>query len=327
MQPDNVRRIYDEGTARTYRQSWLGGAWDTERRLLVEAITRQVDRPDLRWLDAGCGTGYFLSEFPGLRRCGIDLSPSMLAHAQEANPDADFFEVWDLRDPNPQWHDTFSLVTCTGQPWSYLDTVAEMETVVENLASWTAPEGTCFFHVLDGLDLSGIQLPYRVSSEPGFTGEIQLEAVVWSLEDRNHEDDPSIGVKYHKHMIWPALDHWITLFERHFRNVCVETLPREPDWQVTGRRILLASDKRAAGDDRPAVVTRRTIPSSAAVDAAPGDAHASEPSAPCKPPVPSGPSGHPRRLRDLTLAQLGRKVRPWDRRFWGHVATRLRQNI
>lgn len=351
MNRDEVHEIYDENTARHYNERWHGEPWGNDTNHLAEAIGRRV-RPDVRWLDVGCGTGHFLSRFPGIQRAGVDLSPAMLAQARAASPDALFFEEWDIRNDRPEWHDAFTLVTCTGEPWCYATTLAEIEQELANMAAWTAPGGTFLLAVQDSLDLTGSQLPYYIPGEPGFPGEIYVQAIVWSLVDRSDEHVPGIGPKWQRHLIYPFLDHWIELFGRHFRTVIVETLPHDPPWLPTPRRVIVAKDKRAPGDTRPPRVIRAsettafsgTVPPQPAEPApppeatagapeqvaAPAEAVAAEPAPEPPPAADPGSDGAaaPRRpvpLRDRTLGELASKAAPWKPRFWRAVARRVRR--
>lgn len=356
MQPDDVRELYDQHTAKTYNERWHGSPWGNDTLHLAEAIGRRV-HPEVRWLDVGCGTGHFLSRFPGIERGGTDLSPSMLAEARAANPDAAFFEEWDFRKERPEWRDGFTLVTCTGEPWSYVDTISEIEQVVANLADWTAPGGVCLLAVQDPQDLTGMQLPAYVQAEPGMPGEIYLKAVVWSLVDRSHEHLPEVGAKWHHDMVWPLLEYWITMFGKHFRTVIVETLPHDPPWLPTPRRVVVAKDKRRPGDTDPvrvlhtseATAYNETVapqPPEPAADPAPApeqpaaeplaaEAVAAEAPAPAVEPQPVGtaapsPNGaeaprQPVPLRDRTLGELASKAAPWKPRFWRAVARRVRR--
>lgn len=250
MQPDAVRELYDEHTASTYNERWHGAPWGNDTDVLAEAIGRQV-HPGVRWLDVGCGTGHFLSRFPGIDRAGTDMSPSMLAEARAGSPDAEFFQEWDFRNDRPEWRDGFTLVSCTGEPWSYVDTIGETERFVRNLSRWTAPDGTCLLAMQDATDLTGVRLPYYVPGEPGFPGEIWVKAVVWSMTDRSHEEP-----REHDDLIWPNLGHWLAMFGRHFRTITIETLRHDPPWLNTPRRVLLATDKRLADDDGAPVEVR-----------------------------------------------------------------------
>ena len=128
MEPDAVRELYDPATANTYDERWHGEPWGNDTNVLADAIAAHV-HSETRWLDVGCGTGNFLSRHPGVERAGLDLSPSMLARARRANPDATFYEA-DFREDIVDFHDAWTLVTCTGEPWSYVETLAEIELMV-----------------------------------------------------------------------------------------------------------------------------------------------------------------------------------------------------
>jgi SAM-dependent methyltransferase len=361
MRPDAVRELYDEDTARTYNERWHGNPWGNDTQHLAEAIGRRV-HAGVRWLDVGCGTGHFLSRFPGIERAGTDLSPSMLAEAREASPDALFFEEWDFRNDNPAWRDGFTLVTCTGEPWSYVETIAETETFIANLANWTAPGGTCLLAAQDPLDLTGLHLPYHIPGEPGFPGEITLKAVVWSMSDRSHEHIPEIGTKWHHDLVWPLLEHWIATFGLYFRTIIIETLPHDPPWLNTPRRVLVAKDKRAAGDvtpvnvihtsaaiayqemiapteapaapppaePEPAPAAAEPEPAPAAAEPEPAPAAAEPEPAPAAvdeaPPAPAEPAAPPPpvSLGDQSINQLVSKLKPWRPKFWRSVARRVR---
>lgn len=300
MDPDAVRALYDRATADTYDQRWHGEPWGNDTLHLANAVAKHV-HADTRWLDVGCGTGNILSRHPGIERAGLDLSPSMLAHARRANPDATFYEA-DFRDDIVEFHDAWTLVTCTGEPYSYVDMLSQIETMVELMSRWTSLDGTCFLLVQDVTDLTGQHLPYTISSEPGHPGTITLKAVVWSLVD---EGDPS-RPRHHEYLVWPTLEHWIATFSRFFKKIVVETLPHDPPWLPTPRRALIASAKRASGEDDPVEVTFL-----APVDD--NDLAVSEAGA-----------AAPTPLRELTLGDAMELVRPWDPRFWRSVLRRVR---
>jgi SAM-dependent methyltransferase len=350
MEPDAVRELYDPDTARTYNERWHGNPWGNDTQHLAEAIGRRVHE-GVRWLDVGCGTGHFLSRFPGIQRAGTDLSPSMLAEARAASPDALFFEEWDFRNDNPAWRDGFTLITCTGEPWSYVDTIAETERFVANLANWTAPGGTCLLAAQDPLDLTGMRLPYYIPGEPGFPGEITLKAVVWSMSDRSHEHIPEIGVKWHHDMVWPLLEHWIATFGLYFRTIIIETLPHDPPWLNTPRRVLIAKDKRGSGDLTPVNVIHTNAGMAYNEMVAPVDqaeeAHVSEPEASPEAPAPMAPApvsepeaphqeppaaarattepdapAGPIPLRDIPIGRFAAKFKPWKPSFYKSAARR-----
>ena len=299
MDPDAVRDLYDQATADTYDERWHGVRWGNDTFHLAKAIAPHIEE-NTRWLDIGCGTGKILSMHPGVERAGLDLSPSMLDHARRANPDANFYEA-DFREDIAEFHDAWTLVSCTGEPYSYVDVLPEIETMVEMMSRWTSPDGKCFLMVHDVTDLTGQHLPYHISGEPGFPGLITLKAVVWSLVDWSDPNRP----RDHEFLIWPTLEHWIATYSRFFGTIVIETLPHDPEWLPTPRRVLIASDKRTPEDDTPARVTFLHPPINS-VD------------------VPNEAPPRPTPLRDVTLGELLDRARPWDRSFWRSVSRRVR---
>src|SRR5690554_6471411 len=96
-----------------YNELWhTDGPWAKETGYHLETLGELVG-PETYWLDAGCGTGYFLSKFPGVRRVGLDLTPAMLEQARIGSTDAEELREGDLRDDIEEWHDRFDLVTST----------------------------------------------------------------------------------------------------------------------------------------------------------------------------------------------------------------------
>ncbi len=307
MKASAVHALYNPETAARYNEAWHGGVWESDTGHLLDALRRRVT-PETRWLDVGCGTGYFLSQFPGVARAGLDLTPAMLERARGASPDALFFREDDLRHRISEWEDRWTLVTCTGGPWSYVDSVADFEHVVANLARWTAPDGTCLLAVYDVADITGVSLPYGADARPGFRGQVYVEAVVVSLVGHDEEEGHN-----HDSMIWPALEHWVELFGRHFRRVEVEYLPHEPAFMPTRRRLVVASEKRRPGDlDRPMARNARDT-SLTPMPGGPGPSAGSHESQPADQPVP---------IRDLSVGYLISQIRPWRRSFWRSVSRR-----
>jgi trans-aconitate methyltransferase len=151
MDKNDVLEIYDEDYAQKYNQRFLLNEksrknadfeQETIRKLLGEI------GEDAKWLDVAGGTGYFLSRFPNLERAGLDISPAMLKVAKQANPDA-LFVQGDYRDKRPQWEGKWELVSCMWWAYSYVESLSELEKVIENFASWTSKRGICFLPVCD----------------------------------------------------------------------------------------------------------------------------------------------------------------------------------
>lgn len=238
----NVARpvtAYDSTYARTYGDRWwqqelwrADGAW-------YEALIRERLGPNVRWLDVGCGTGHFLSCFPNVTRAGLDLSADMIEVAAEANPGVTF-RRGDATEPFPEWHGQWDLVTCTGEPWSYLSTLADFERWVANMAAWTSPDGVCLNQTPDVTELASATVDYRFTDDEPTAGTVTVLGVMWDMAEHDMT---------HGQMIWPSIDVWARWYGRHFRRV--EILHPAPGSGVIFGRTIVASEKRAPGDDRP----------------------------------------------------------------------------
>ncbi|MBX3314802.1 MAG: class I SAM-dependent methyltransferase [Actinobacteria bacterium] len=251
METDDVQALYGGDYAAGYNDIWQhSDTWSAEASFHVDSI-RELLGPTTRWLDAGCGTGWNLSHFQGTARAGLDLSPDMLAQAVAANPDALEFRQGDLRDDVPEWHDAWDLVTCTGQPYSYVDRLDDIATIFDNLAGWTGPDGTCFVPMGDLTDVAGVPMDIRRPEEEYPYDTPMVDAVVWSLWEHD---------RYHRQMIWPSVSWCVKAFAQHFGRIEIHRWPHVPPWIPVARRILVASDKRAEGDDRPVVLIEHPVP-------------------------------------------------------------------
>ncbi len=235
MDADAIRRLYDREYAAAYDASYLLGdnfRECTEYELsLIEGFLRSARS----WLDVACGTGYFLSRFAGVERCGLDLSPAMLAQVRQANPGVTFVEG-DYRVDRPEWHDCWDLVSCMWYAYCYAGSVSEIETVVRNLAAWTAPDGVCFLPVCDPDVLCKTRIPYRPAADSS-DGRLEVTAVVW-----NWIDEPS--GKRHAGLVAPHVDCLVALFELLFRDVHLHTYPAFRSDCLESRKAIIARRKR-----------------------------------------------------------------------------------
>src|SRR5579862_2017204 len=106
MKPEEVMRLYDSSYAASYDEKFLEKApIDADTGYQLELL-RSMLTPGVRWLDAACGTGYFLARFPETARAGLDISPAMLEIARERNPGVEL-RRHDFRDPLPEWQGSF----------------------------------------------------------------------------------------------------------------------------------------------------------------------------------------------------------------------------
>lgn len=326
-QREAVRQLYGQDYARAYEEIWQRNElWVPEAEHHVRTLRELVD-PAERWLDVGCGTGYFLSQFPGVERAGVDLSPSMLERARANNPDALFFREGDIVDDVEEWHGAWDLVTCTGQPWSYCKTMDEIRQVVANIAAWTAPGGVAMLQPGDLTDLNGCRLDYDFGTDRPAPGTTRITGAIWSHweEDFTHLD-----------MIWPSLDVWVKWFAEHFADVEVIHWPWDPPPPILHwpRRVIIARAKRAEGDDSPATIHYQA-PDLSPLDAVAPHDMATDPDpetpVPAVPAVPAIPGKGERlpkrRLYHQPVSYLVSRLKPWDPRFWGAVGKRVRPRV
>jgi SAM-dependent methyltransferase len=347
----DVQALYGGAYAQRYNDIWQhSDRWAAEAEHHLRSL-RDLVRPEVRWLDAGCGTGWNLSNFPGVARAGIDLSPGMIEQATAANPDALFIRQGDLRDDIEEWRDGWDLVTCTGQPWSYVDTMGEIEAILTNLARWTAPDGTCFLPMGDLTDLTGHELPLLLPDDPRPDDAPVVDGVIWSLWEHD---------RHHRSMIWPSVGWCIDVLARHFARIEIVRWPHDPPWLPVARRVLVCTDKRADGDQRPLVVVEHPIPptDAAPAETAPDDVTAAEPGHAGDPaaadavdvpetaaavdviePAPATaaaeaaavdpavlpPGRLPGGVLDQPLSYLLGRARPWTPAFWRSVRRRVRR--
>lgn len=227
MNECDIDNLYDEEQARDWNHRLL----QEKGRVTFEIKTlgRLISKAGT-WLDVACGTGFFLRQFNGIKRAGFDLSPAMVKIAQEENPDAMFIRVADYRNDYPEWAGQWGLVSCMWQAYCYVNTMAELEHVIQNLANWTAEDGICF--VPFGAPLGRkTELPYQRPAHSIWGGQVIQSGVIWSWIDDKRG-------KIHKHLIEPHPDHMKAMFRNHFNVVKVIEYPKE------GLHAIIASEKK-----------------------------------------------------------------------------------
>lgn len=241
MDHRSLTEIYDDEYAEAYDQRFLLDAWPKHGAEFELGVLESAIQPDGSWLDVGCGTGWFLSRFPGVRRAGLDASPAMVARAQAANPDAQFVVEGSFLDDHPEWQGEWDLVTCMWQPYNYVDTVAQVEQLLENLASWTRPGGTLFIPVVDLEDIRPhTDVPYDMEPDV-WGGSIALTSITWTWIE------PVTG-KVHTHLVAPQAGHFVKVLSTAFRKIEVLRYPPFEDGGVA-RKAILATRRRDRDDD------------------------------------------------------------------------------
>jgi SAM-dependent methyltransferase len=229
----DVVTLYDDAYAAAYEAKFLLDPLvladtDSELRLLGHLLT-----PGVSWLDVACGTGYFLRHFPETQRAGIDLSPAMLRLARQGSPGIELREQ-DYRDPVAEWDNRWGLVSCMWYAYGFTETIAELDRLVANLWSWTAPTGTCFVPLADPRLITGQNIPYQAPTHND--GRVMITGILWSYI----EDD--VGAA-HAHLLAPNIEFMVELFQQYFERVeIIRYPPPFQGWQ--GRPALLAKGKR-----------------------------------------------------------------------------------
>jgi SAM-dependent methyltransferase len=242
MRPQEVVRLYGDAYAARYEQEFLLGPLnrsdtEVELRLLGEFLT-----PGVSWLDVACGTGYFLKHFPQVDRAGIDISPAMLALARAANPAIPLRED-DFLAAIPEWENRWGLVSCMWYAYGFADTIRELDKLVANLWSWTAPDGRCFVPLADPRLITGVELPYEAPTPNA--GRVVITGVIWSYIEESE------GAT-HAHLLAPNVEFMQALFEQYFDRVeVIRYPPATVGW--SGRPALIASAKRDSPDRSPSL--------------------------------------------------------------------------
>jgi len=229
--------IYDEEYAAAYDDKFSSKKYRVGSDNEAE-IVKKLLAPGRQWLDVGCGTGYLLGRFPGVPRAGLDLSPAMLNVARQANPDALFFRQGDFVDDVPEWKGRWGLVTSMWYAYCLVESLSEVERVVENLAHWTSDDGVCFVPLCDPALLGhGVRLPY-INPNPLHGGSVTITGVTWTWR----EDSGTL----HKNMIAPQLDYMVALFEQHFQVTEIIEYPSVHADREPLRKAIVAKSKRPA---------------------------------------------------------------------------------
>ncbi len=249
MRPPEVRELYDDAYAEAYDERFLQPTWGREASEFELEIIRERLGSDGSYLDVACGTGWFLSQFPGRTRAGLDLSAAMLERARRRNPDAELRQG-DFRRDQDDWHGRWDVVTCMWFAYCYAETVPEVESLLSNMARWTSPRGAVLLPVCDTAALGLEPVPYK-SGVVEFSGEMRITSLTWTWVD-------SHSGRTHHNLVAPHVDHLADCLGAHFHEVALVHYPpvvlgQAPDSWTWERKALLATRKREPGDTTPAV--------------------------------------------------------------------------
>ncbi|WP_231459362.1 class I SAM-dependent methyltransferase [Pedobacter sp. Leaf132] len=259
MKKEDLWQIYDNGYASDYNERYLLNPFskvssDTEVNVFKKLINKQTV-----WLDLGCGTGYFLSLFPQIKRAGLDISPKMLEIAKVANPDAEFFKEGDFRVDVPEWHNKWSLISCMWGAYCYVNSVKEVESVVSNIISWNSEGGNVFLPIVDLEDVRpNVTIPYEMQIDV-FGGKLDLTSVTWSWLEAG------TGI-FHEHLVSPHIEHFIKLFQPYYDEIEIIRYPPYMQGWVSRKAILAKSKRKIADFTNLGKVVWQEIPEPAVVD-------------------------------------------------------------
>jgi len=215
MNKREVLEVYDRSYAQRYNQTFLENPDNKflEKSLFEIEILKRLTGQAESWLDVACGTGYFLRRARGnsvIRCAGLDISHAMLAEARAANPDAHFVEA-DFLQPQPGFDGRWDVTSCMWGAYGLQENVRNIETLVENLATWTRSGGACFVPVFDlalfidqqerGVLMKGV--------------EIDLNRDCWSFVEPDG--------KTHRDVLAPPVPIMEAIFKNYFESI--ETFP------------------------------------------------------------------------------------------------------
>ncbi len=242
MDRQQILRLYDATYAADYERRFVHSELGRSDAQFEVELLGQLLSDGHRWLDVACGTGYFLAQFPGTLRAGLDLSPAMLERARAANPEIELRQA-DFRDPQPDWDGCWDLVSCMWYAYGLVESMTDVRTVLANLARWTRPGGTCFLPLADPRLISGCPLPYHDAASP-WSGRVYITGITWTYE----EDE---GRKVHRHMLCPQIEWIEEQFVPWFDELNIVSYPPAmPGWEGV-RRALVARGRRLGGLESP----------------------------------------------------------------------------
>ena len=231
---EQIKDLYNQKYANEYEANFLTSPLNASNTKHEIELIRMLLHPQSRWLDVACGTGFYLSQFPKCRREGLDLSPSMLDLARQANPGVTFHEASDVID-RQEWAGAWDLISCMWYAYGLVSSMDELEKLIGNLAQWTSTTGVCFVPIADPRLITGFPLNY-VQPNPR-PGQITIDGIIWSYSEEN-------GAQVHRHQLAPCVDWMKKAFAKYFTNVRLDTYPPVGP-QGACRLAILASGKRS----------------------------------------------------------------------------------
>ena len=136
-------------------------------------------------LDLACGTGILcqILHNQGIRTRGMDLSSGMIEIARSTNRDI-AYDVADMVTYRPE--ETFDLVTCTGDAFNHIASLADLQTIFQNIHGYLAQDGWLVFDILNEHEVS--------TSEP-FEMDFDGHTRVWFQMTRPEEKQVNLQIR------------------------------------------------------------------------------------------------------------------------------------
>ncbi len=253
MNKSDVLNIFSENYAKEYNERFLLEPFSKVSSDFELSVLKELISSESKWLDVGCGTGYFLSHFPNIKRAGFDISPFMLEEAKRANPDAIFLEEGDCRNEYPEWNEQWTLVSCIWQPYTYFDSFSEFEILIDNMINWLSVGGDLFIPILDMEDIRfGQIVTYEEQVDKIYSGIVQVNGFIWTWIEEATNNKHYCGIA-------PHTEHVIRLLSPFFETVELLRYPPYYEGWVS-RKAVLAKSKTSKNETQQAQVIRHPVP-------------------------------------------------------------------
>jgi SAM-dependent methyltransferase len=205
---DAMAPAYDDFTAHHNYEAWLGD---------LLKILRDNGLEGRRLLDVACGTGK--SFLPMLRWgwevTGCDISPAMLARAEEKAPDAAALSVADMREL-PVFGD-FDLVWALDDAINYLLSFDELVAALQGMRRNLGPSGVALFDVNElivyrtiyaeqtVIERGGRQLVWRGLSAKDVSAASTCESR-FEVRGESGAGSNQIGISVHRQRHFPEIE-------------------------------------------------------------------------------------------------------------------------